>query len=147
MDLKNLKYLKELSWYTTVPLFVCAWIMQDMSSVQGELSTIFGFLKLVGEYFIKVVFGLLIAYWVWLEAAVRLEKDSPFFTLLLATYLLTLAAVGFAIFIIKPEQMSLPVNVIWFAALASVAFNLYEIKTSTHNNAPQPTPKSGATEL
>lgn len=145
MTFRDLKSLKELSWYTTIPLFVCAWIMQDINSIQPELTTIIGFVLTVGEYFLKVVGGLFVAFTVWLFAVVYLENDSFPLTLLLATFVLTLAGVGFAVFIIKPPQLTLPVNIAWFAALASMAFNLYEIK-STHNNAISADAKSSAAE-
>jgi len=133
MSIRDLKYLKELSWYTTVPLFVCAWMLQDINSIGAQLTSLWGFVSIVGEYFVKVLGILLIAYIVWLFSAVRLEKEYIPFTLLLATFLLTMAGVGFAVFFIKPESISLPLNIVWFAAFASVAFNLYEINAAAHN--------------
>jgi len=132
MNIGDVKNLKEISWYTTVPLFVCAWIMQDINALQVDLVSPFSFVVTVAGYFSKVVGGLFAAYVVWLFAAIHLENDSFPFTLLLATFLLTLAGVGFAIHIIKPPQLTLSVNIAWFAALASVAFNLYEIKSNAH---------------
>ena len=111
MSIKDLKYLKELSWYTTVPLFVCAWIMQDFIVIQSELTSVLGFVKIVSIYFAKVVIGLLFAFVIWLIAAVNLDKVSFPFTLLLATFLLTLAGTGLAIYIIKPGHLNLPVNI------------------------------------
>jgi len=132
MNLGQLKNLKELSWYTTVPLFVCAWIMQDIGIVQVELLSISGFVLTVGQYFLNVVVCLFISYAVLVFAVSHTEKDSFPLILLLATFILTLAGVGLGVFIIKPSQLTLPVNIIWFAALASVAFNLYEIQSGIH---------------
>ncbi|HED06042.1 MAG TPA: hypothetical protein ENI61_05095 [Ignavibacteria bacterium] len=132
MNLGQLKNLKELSWYTTVPLFVCAWIMQDIGIAQVELLSISGFVLTVGQYFVDVVVCLFISYAVLVFAVSHIKKDSFPLILLLATFILTLAGVGLGVFIIKPSQLTLPVNIIWFAALASVAFNLYEIQSGIH---------------
>jgi len=134
MNFRELDKLKELSWYTTVPLFVSAWILHDIVSLQKELTTVLGFVSVVGEYFVKVVIGLFIAFSIWLFTAVRVEDDSFPFTILLATFILTLSGVGFGVYILKQEHLSLPVNIVWFAALASLAFNLYQLKSTKDSN-------------
>ena len=130
MNLSNLNHLKNLSWYTTVPLLVCAWLLQDQVSTTSDISSLWSLTLVVGIYFMKVVGGLFAAYIIWLFASVHLDSDGLPLTILLATFLLTLAAVGFGIYILKPTGMSLPVNIIWFAAFGSVAFNLYQIQNS-----------------
>ena len=125
MSLSDLKHLKDLSWYTTVPLLVCAWIIQDKALPDPANIGIFAFAGIVVAYFVKVVFGLLCAYAAWLFASVRVEPEGLPLTLLLATFFLTLASVGMTVHL--NGKNTLPVNVLWFFALGSVAFNLYQI--------------------
>jgi hypothetical protein len=125
MSLSDLKHLKDLSWYTTVPLLVCAWIIQDKAlSDPASIGTV-AFAVIVGFYFLKVVFYLLCAYAVWLFASVHVEPEGLPLTLLLATFLLTLAFVGIVVRL--NGKNTLPVNIFWFFAFGSVAFNLYQI--------------------
>jgi hypothetical protein len=130
MGIGDFKSLKELSWYATVPLFVCAWLIQDFYTIQNEFTTVIGFVSIVSSYFGKVLAALFLTYVIWLILVSKLENEDFIFTLLLATFLLTLAAAGFGIYFLKPIELTMPVNIIWFAALASVAFNLYEINHS-----------------
>lgn len=134
MNLADLNHLKNLSWYTTVPLLVSAWMLQNAPELAAEVSTLLGLMAVVGEYFIKVVAGLFFAYVCWLYASVYIDAAEFPFTLLLATFLLTLACVGMGIYILKPTNIVLPVNFLWFASCGSIAFNLYQIHSSIYGN-------------
>jgi hypothetical protein len=133
MNLSDLNHLKTLSWYTTIPLLVCAWMLQDASKLDGETWTVLSMLVTVGEYFIKVLGGLLVMYIFWLYASVYLETTQFPLTHLLANYLLTFACVGLGIHMLKPENISLPINFLWFASCASISFNLYQLQHSVYN--------------
>lgn len=130
MNIGDLNHLKNLSWYTTVPLLVCAWMLQDSSSFVSEISSLWGLVSVVGKYFIKVVGGLVVVYFLWLLASVYIVKEILPLSLLLATFLLTLSAVGFGIYIMKPADITLPINILWFAACGSIAFNIYQIQNN-----------------
>lgn len=130
MSLSDISHLKNLSWYATVPLLVCAWLLQENSVHAFEISSLWDLVSIVASYFGKVIAGLFVAYSVWFFASVYIDKDGIFLTLVFATFLLTLSAVGFGIYIMKPAGIALPINILWFAACGSVAFNLYQIQNS-----------------
>ena len=130
MNFQELNHLKTLSWYTTVPLLVCAWMLQDFSSFNSEALTLWLLIAAVSTYFVKVLFGLMFLYIAWLYASAYLEPSGLPLTLLLATYMLTVAGAGIGIYFLKPQGIELPVNIVWFIAIASVAFNLYQIHSS-----------------
>lgn len=130
MNFQELSHLKTLSWYTTVPLLVCAWMLQDFSSVNSEALTLWSLIAAVLVYFGKVLLGLVLLYIAWLYASAYLEPSGLPLTLLLATFMLTVSGAGVSIYLLKPQGIELPVNIVWFIATASVAFNLYQIHSS-----------------
>jgi len=130
MNFSDLNHLKNLSWYTTVPLLVVAWMFQDSPTLASQVGSLWGLVSVVALYFAKVVAGLFGLYFLWLLASVYIEREGLPLTLLLATFLLTLSAVGFAIFVLKPADISLPINIVWFAACGSIAFNIYQMHNS-----------------
>lgn len=42
MGISDLEKLKKLSWYTTVPLLVFAWVIQDKAYLDPTFFTFFG---------------------------------------------------------------------------------------------------------
>ena len=127
MNLADLNHLKNLSWYTTVPLLVCAWLLHDFSASSVTAISFFQLLETVLLYFGKVIGGLIILYIVWLYASIYIDLTGFPITLLLATFLLTLSAVGLGIHFFESEEIDLPINVVWFLSFASIAFNLYQL--------------------
>lgn len=45
MGISDLEKLKKLSWYTTVPLLVFAWVIQDKAYLDPTFFTFFGGVK------------------------------------------------------------------------------------------------------
>lgn len=130
MGLTDFKHLKDLSWYTTVPLIVCAWMFQSGAPTQLETGSITDFVLVIGEYFAHTVGALLLAYFLWMLASDFLDTEGLPFTLLFATFLLTLSAAGIALHLVSPETFDLPINFLWFFAFGSVAFNLFQIRSN-----------------
>ena len=130
MNLADLNHLKNLSWYTTVPLLVCAWLLHDFGGEGNEAISFLQLLEVVLIYFGKVLVGLMALYVVWIYTSVYVDLTGFPLTLLLATFLLTLSAVGIGIHFFKAEDVNLPINVVWFLSFASVAFNLYQLNQS-----------------
>jgi len=127
MGLSDLDKLKQLSWYTTVPLLVFAWIVQDKAYLEPEFLTLLGGLSTVVKYFTNVLGVLALAYFGWLQLISIMRDSDKIFTLLLATFILSVAGVGVGISLLKPSDVILPFNIYWFFGMGSVAFNLYEL--------------------
>lgn len=130
MNVSDINHLKNLSWYTTVPLLVCAWMFQDSQEIIPRIEGLIDLLAIIAQYFIKVVAGLVVVYLGWLISSIYIDVDWIPLTLIFATFLLTVAAVGFGVFLYKPIDMNLPINILWFASVGSIAFNLYQIEHS-----------------
>ncbi|WP_415029153.1 hypothetical protein [Alcanivorax sp.] len=130
MGLTDFKHLKDLSWYTTVPLIVCAWMFQGGVTAQLEAGSITDFVLVIGEYFAYTVGALLLAYFLWTIASDFIDTEGLPFTLLFATFLLTLGAAGIALHLISSGSFDLPINFLWFFAFGSVAFNLFQIRSN-----------------
>jgi hypothetical protein len=105
-------------------------MLHDAQNLPSQTLTVFGLLGIVGFYFAKVAIGLVLTYVAWLYVSAYIEPAGFPLTLILATFLLTLASVGIGIYLLKPENIILPINFLWFAACGSIAFNLYQIHTS-----------------
>ncbi|OZS42481.1 hypothetical protein [Photobacterium sanguinicancri] len=130
MGFSDLEKLKQLSWYTTVPLLVFAWVLQDKVYLDPEFLTVLGGVSIVGSYFIKVIGILGISYIVWLGLVSRMGDMDNLFTMLLATFILSVAGVGFGISLMKPSDITLNFNMFWFLGFGSIAFNLYQMLTA-----------------
>lgn len=131
MGLSDLEKLKQLSWYTTVPLFVFAWFLHEEAYLNPELLTIYGGVSIVASYFIPIVITLFFSFCAWLGLMYKMESGTDiFFTLLLATFILSIAGTGVGISLMKPANISLSYNIFWFLGLGSVAFNLYQLVES-----------------
>ncbi|EIQ1513582.1 hypothetical protein BOO22_21360 [Vibrio cidicii] len=127
MGISDLEKLKKLSWYTTVPLLVFAWVIQDKAYLDPTFFTFFGGLNVIGTYFTKIVVALFVAFVVWIELVSRMGNADKVFTLLFATFILTIAGVGVGLNLLNPTGTQPPFNIYWFIALGSIAFNLYEM--------------------
>ncbi|MEZ9565324.1 hypothetical protein AB4226_09195 [Vibrio artabrorum] len=128
MGFSDLGKLKQLSWYTTVPLLVFAVFLQDEAYLDPDILTIYGGISIVGHYFLPTVGLLFLTYWAWLSLISRMDEGTDiFFTLALATFILSLAGVGVGMSLLKPSDIALSYNIFWFLGLGSIAFNLYQM--------------------
>jgi Na+/glutamate symporter len=130
MGLSDLKHLKDLSWYTTVPLFVCASLLQTSALGSDDSQTIWQFLSVTAEHFAQVVVALFFAFALWVMASAHIDTTGLPLTMLLATFLLTVAAVGICVHFLKPPGVVLPANILWFVSFGSLSFNLFQIQSA-----------------
>lgn len=97
---------------------------------QLETGSMTDFVWVIGEYFVWTIGALLLAYFLWTIASDFLDTEGLPFTLLFATFLLTLSAAGIALHLVTSGPFDLPINFLWFFAFGSVAFNLFQIRSN-----------------
>ncbi|MCJ2367863.1 hypothetical protein [Aeromonas dhakensis] len=147
MNIADIQIIKQLSWYLTIPFFTCALAAQNSVGLAETTGSFLSLIEFVGEYFMWVLGSLFGLFVVWLFIFTRLEQatDLPL-TLVFATFLLSLAMVGFASHQIASNGSNSSMNIYWFLGMASLAFNFYQMQNvpeSTTNKSKQQGPSGG----
>ena len=95
MTISDIKIIKELSWYLTIPLFTCASIVHSPAAILENSNNLLGFLWVIIEHCAMASGGLLITFIVYLVVGFGLENKLEFpVSLAIATIILSISAVG-----------------------------------------------------
>lgn len=134
LKLSNIKNLKELSWYLTIPILTSAATLQNIINApiknKSNFFYILDWLSFVGEYFVIISISLLLFFVIYLLVSGWLEILHNFpFTLIIATTILSFATVGLVLHIAKPENVLIPLNIFWFFGFIALSFNLYQLES------------------
>ena len=125
----DIKSIKELSWYLTVPLITVAYILQtsDISSVLGAVDSTTATLQLLSGAFFKVLGGLFFLFVFLLYIGTYEKRAKIPFLLIIATFILTVAIFGLAMYWEDFSSNKMPYNVFWFFGFMALAFNIYQL--------------------
>lgn len=135
IKLDDIKNIKELSWYLTVPLFTSASVLENIQHAPMKGDTkfqyLFKWIIFIGEHFFSVSIGLIIFFLLYMLIAGRLEGVHNFpLTLILATVILSFATVGLMLHAFKLNGIDIPVNIVWFISFTALSFNLYQLNSN-----------------
>ncbi len=138
-NLSNIKSLKELSWYLTIPLFTCAAVLQNIKVAPTANSEIyiymFDWFTFVGEEFVKVLIFcvILFGFCSFVSAWIRVKLDISYFLLVIATMILSFSLVGVMLCVYKPNNIDLPINIVWFLGSTALSFNLFQMDSRVNS--------------